>query len=474
MARAKGGESVRGYKLIRDFKMAGGGNCEWTFAIKDGKEYFIKVFLNPKYPKPDGPGSEKTKTIMREECERFERHQRELNDAVKKVAGAGGRLVASNEFFKEDNLFYKVAVKVPAAPITPKEIAALNFGAKIRLLQNVCTAVSSLHQQRIVHGDLKIDNALLEKGSGDEPFIARLIDFDSSYFSEKPPIVDEMMGDPPYYSPELLNYVQKLDDDPSKLTTKSDIFALGVVFHQYLAGEMPEFPDAHKYLCEAVRSGHAVTPDSLKVDESSGLAALIASMLQLDPESRPSSFKVQNFLRELRKNPDFVLPAESGKTATTHIVSKTDDSKPRPGLRGSGMSTPKPSETVDVVVAKDEEPVTPEVALKSPSTYELAIANLVKSLTEVDNAVAAKIAPVKATSRIKGTLANPVKTLRPDEAEVIEDIQQRLTELQQHTNEVVRWLTGEILERPSLRIRATETAVDSSAEIETASERKPL
>ena len=138
------------------------------------------------------------------------------------------------------------------------------------------------------------------------------------------------------------------------------------------------------------------------------------------------------------------------------------------------MSIPKPSETVDIVVAKDEEPVTPEVALKSPSTYELAIAILVKSLTEVDNAVAAKIAPVKATSRIKGTLANPVKTLRPDEAEVIEDIQQRLTELQQHTNEVVRWLTGEILERPSLRIRATETAVDSSAEIETASERKPL
>ena len=474
MARAKGGESVRGYKLIRDFKMAGGGNCEWTFAIKDGKEYFIKVFLNPKYPRPDGPGSEKTKMLMREECERFERHQRELNDAVKKVAGSGGRLVAATEFFQEDNLFYKVAVKVPATPITLKEISALDFGAKIRLLQNVCTAVSSLHQQRIVHGDLKIDNALLEKGSGDEPFIARLIDFDSSYFSEKPPIVDETMGDPPYYSPELLSYIQKKVEDPSKLTTKSDIFALGVVFHQYLAGEMPEFPDGHQHLCDAVRSGHTVTPDSLKIDGSSGLAELIASMLQLDPESRPSSFKIQNFLRELRKNPDFVLPAESGKTATTHIVSKTDDSKPRPGLRGSGMSIPKPSETVDTVVAKYEEPVTPEVALKSPSTYELAIAKLVKSLTEVDNAVATKIAPVKSTSRIKGTLTNPVKTLRPDEAEVIEDIQQRLSELHQHTNEVVRWLTGEILERPSLRIRATETAVDSSIEAETESERKPL
>ena len=39
MARARAGETIRGYKLIRDFKMAGGGNCEWTFAQKDGKEY---------------------------------------------------------------------------------------------------------------------------------------------------------------------------------------------------------------------------------------------------------------------------------------------------------------------------------------------------------------------------------------------------------------------------------------------------
>ena len=364
MARAGGGESVRGYKLLRDFKMAGGGNCEWTFAVKDGKEYFIKRFLNPKYPRVDGPGSEKVKTQMRQECDRFEKHQRDLNDAVKRGAGAGGRLVAAADFFREDNLFYKVAVKVPAATITPADIARLPFAEKIRLLQNVCTAVSTLHNQRIVHGDLKIDNALLEKSSGDEPFIARLIDFDSSYFSQKPPIVDEMMGDPPYYSPELLNYVQERDDDPSKMTIQSDLFALGLVFHQYLAGEMPNVSGEHSYLCEAVRAGYVVTPDSLDKIQPVGMRNLIASMLQFNFSDRPTAFAIQNQLREMRTRPDFVpvaddvkkdktktpveekkgalrIPKDSGTTPTTVSPDETKIPVARPGLRGRLIAADK-------------------------------------------------------------------------------------------------------------------------------------
>ena len=124
--------------------------------------------------------------------------------------------------------------------------------AKISLLQNVATAISSLHRVNIVHGDLKFDNALLEKKSTSD-YIARVIDFDSSYFSEKPPSVEEIMGDPPYYSPELLDYVQRRDEDPLKLTVKSDIFALGIVFNQYLCGKIPEFKGDHQYLSEGTR-----------------------------------------------------------------------------------------------------------------------------------------------------------------------------------------------------------------------------
>jgi serine/threonine protein kinase len=343
MPRAKAGGSVRGYKLLKDFKMAGGGNCEWTFAVKDEREYFIKVFLNPKYPKPDGPGSAEVKKKLIEECEKFERHQRELNEAVKRVAGAEGRLVAAVDFFRDDNLFYKVAHKVPATSITAAEIAKLPLAQKIRLLQNVSTAVTSLHNQNIVHGDLKVDNALLEKGTGENPFIARLIDFDSSYFSGKPYEVDEMVGDPPYYSPELLNYVQKHETDTSKLTTKSDIFALGIVFHQYLTGKPPAFPESHQYLCEAVRAGHIVTADSIAKVGSPAMAELLASMVHLNPKDRPNSFQVQNALREIRAGRETAVAVVAGPTTLTTPVTSSPSTRDVPvvevtkrtGLRGS-------------------------------------------------------------------------------------------------------------------------------------------
>jgi serine/threonine protein kinase len=363
MPRARAGESVRGYKLLKDFKMAGGGNCEWTFAVKEGKEYFIKVFLNPKYPRPDGPGSAEVKRMLIEECEKFEKHQRELNDAVKKIAGADGRLVAAADFFREENLFYKVAHKVPAKSITAAQIAKLPLPQKIRLLQNVSTAVTSLHRQNIVHGDLKVDNALLEEGTGDNPFIARLIDFDSSYFSGKPYDVDEMVGDPPYYSPELLDYVQKRETDASKLTTKSDVFALGIVFHQYLVGEAPPFPDEYQYLCEAVRAGHIVTSESLRETGSTSLAELLSSMMRLKASDRPTSFDVQNALKDIRVGKEMTpkplggtvsggtavgptpapvpppAPTEARKGLRGKLVEKTGEiAKPTSSATGSGVS----------------------------------------------------------------------------------------------------------------------------------------
>lgn len=516
MPRAKAGESVRGYKLLKDFKMAGGGNCEWTFATKEGKDYFIKVFLNPKYPKADGPGKPETKRLMIEDCERFERHQRKLNEAVKRVAGTGGRLVAAHDFFREDNLFYKVAVKVPVTPISTAQISKLPITSRIKLLQNVTTAVQSLHNQRIVHGDLKVDNALLEKGSEADTFIARLIDFDSSYFSGEPFIVDEMVGDPPYYSPELLNYVQKRETSPSSMTTKSDVFALGIVFHQYLTGEMPSFPNDYQYACEAVRAGHAFPPESLKGVGSEGLASLISQMLALNPADRPDAFSVLHMLKDLRGGRDITVPTPTptpeGTIATPTDV-PTAEKKPKKGLRGTlveetkeerppkvapGSSgggeaippvppappdmTPEPPPKRELRISDDlkgksggdgtsstssdssatdtgpppvaTSPTAPATSLPIdltlPSTYRVALTDLIASLRNLETVVSEKTAPPDAPPRVKGSLRRAPRSLSPSESESLSDIALRLEELQKYATNIVSWFKGEILERPPL------------------------
>jgi hypothetical protein len=502
MPRARAGESVRGYKLLKDFKMAGGGNCEWTFAVKDDREYFIKVFLNPKYPRPDGPGSEETKRKMIAECERFDKHQRKLNDAVKKIAGVGGRLVAASDFFREENLYYKVAHKVPVTPITAKEIAKLPLPQKIRLLQNVATAVTSLHRQSIVHGDLKVDNALLERTGADGELVARLIDFDSSYFSGDPYEVDEMVGDPPYYSPELLNYVQKRETNPKTLTVKSDIFALGLVFHQYLAGEPPSFPDDHQYACEAVRAGHVFTPAALSGVGHDGLANLISSMLELDPSRRPESFIVQNMLKDIRGGgaPPPPPPRPTDVVSPTPRPTPVADPAPggKKGLRGTGLKVeaaaavspttsplapaPAPAKPVrrslkisKEFLAKPEEKAAagasgdaavgaaapPEPAsvppaaapgadLSLPSNYKIVLTNLISSLTRLEKIVDEKTTPPEAPPRVKGTLRGAPLSLSPEQSGSLSEIASRLEELQKHADDVVAWFRGEASDRPRL------------------------
>lgn len=542
MPRAKAGESVRGYKLLKDFKMAGGGNCEWTFATKDDKEYFIKVFLNPKYPKPDGPGKPETKRLMVEECERFEKHQRKLNEAVKRVAGVGGRLVAAHDFFREDNLFYKVAVKVPVTPISTEQISKLPIISRIKLLQNVATAVQSLHNQRIVHGDLKVDNALLEKGSEADTFIARLIDFDSSYFSGEPFIVDEMVGDPPYYSPELLNYIQKRETSPASMTTKSDIFALGIVFHQYLAGEMPSFSDEFQYTCEAVRAGYEFTAEGLTGVGSDSLASLISKMLALNPADRPDAFSVLNMLKDVKGGRDITKPTSiptTGSTISTTTVVPTGEKKR--GLRGRLVEETKAAPTPEVLTGSSDSggttpeappatppapepkrglrisdelkgksggegtspasdgsgdtdtatsPVTttstssvtpPPIDLVLPSTYRVAITDLIASLRNLETVVGEKTTPPHAPPRVKGSLPHAPRSLSPNEAESLSDIASRLEELQKYATDIVSWFKGEIAERPpllgsksDLEMPTTPESAPISVEVESLSDEGSL
>lgn len=102
------GENIHGYHILEDFKVAG-GMSKISFADKGGKIYFIKEFLAPKYPTPDSPGSDRIKEQKRRACDAFEKHHRDLNNAIGKCcAGTGGNLIYAIDFFREGASYYKV------------------------------------------------------------------------------------------------------------------------------------------------------------------------------------------------------------------------------------------------------------------------------------------------------------------------------------------------------------------------------
>jgi serine/threonine protein kinase len=300
MALPKKNELLRGYTLLDDFKIVGGGTCQWTFATKDGDEYFIKMFLDPKLPSPTGLGSEEVKNQRRERCRTFERHQRDLMERVRKLVGAGGNLIAPIDFFEYEGQYFKIARKVSASIGAEKEVPTRSIQDRITLCINVCSALQSLHNNKIVHGDLKLDNILLQK-SPDGGFLAKVIDFDSSYVVGSPPSSEEILGDPPYYSPELLDYIQGRST-PDSLTTASDMFSLGIVFCEYLTGKKPQWTGDHNYLSEAVRAKETITIAAISEDESkqARLHEILKRMISVDSKERPTLFGLSNELKTIR------------------------------------------------------------------------------------------------------------------------------------------------------------------------------
>lgn len=300
MAMPKKGDLLKGYKLLEDFKIVGGGTCQWTFATKDGGDFFIKKFLDPRFPTDSSFGSEEVKNQKRERCRAFERHQRDLMDRVRKIVGAGGNLVAPIEFFQQEGYYFKIARKVPVTPGAEKEIYSRLIKDRITLCINVCSALQSLHNNSIVHGDIKLDNILLQK-STDGGFLAKVIDFDSSYVVGEPPSSEEILGDPPYYSPELLDFIQEHGGSES-LVTASDIFSLGIVFCEYMTGKKPIWTGEHNYLSEAVRAEETITIPVIPEHDGreDRLIELISQMITKNPTDRPSLFNLKIELMAIR------------------------------------------------------------------------------------------------------------------------------------------------------------------------------
>lgn len=309
---------INGYEIINEFSTAGGGMCRWSFAKKNGYEFFIKEFLYPKYPVEGSPGSEKTKEMRRAACISFEKQQNQLISSLKSATAPGGNLVAPIDFFRDGALYYKVTEKVDVTTITPKELSTLPIESKLLLLKTIAHSLTTLHRLGIVHGDLKPENILIKK-KGDK-FIAKLIDMDNSYFSGKAPEISEnsdIVGTPNYYSPELGLYIKSRGKKHSdELTTKSDIFALGVIFSQYLTGSAPIFNHPHsRYVWEAIHNKSPIVIPTKGLPED--LHSLITQMLNEDYRKRPSCQDVFNKLKSIKPELKTIHPIKHSRLKGT-------------------------------------------------------------------------------------------------------------------------------------------------------------
>ena len=312
----KVGDKIEKYTVTRDLSTANAGQCEWGFASYNGIEYFIKRFLQPVYQGKDARGSEKNKEEKRKRCQAFESRHQAIEEALSHL-GEGGLVVKPVEFFKygknpnKAEHYFKVCHKINTNYIT-EDIHKLSLEKRLFVMLTATLAVSFLHQEQIIHFDLKPDNILIHQ-YGEKP-VAKLIDFDDSIIAGGLITPDEIVSDSTYHSPELAQYIETNGESPIP-DFKSDIFSLGLVFSEYWTGKLPNFSSDFAYAYQAILHGNKLLLSPPKSKKKSRIKSsvrlkkslspeeeviqLIENMLVSKPEKRPTSKEVHNCLKTI-------------------------------------------------------------------------------------------------------------------------------------------------------------------------------
>ncbi len=159
--------------------------------------------------------------------------------------------------------------------------------SRLELFRRVCDAVQHAHQKGVIHRDLKPANILVDTTGQPRVLdfgVARATDADLEATTLRTD-VGQLIGTIPYMSPE------QVAGDPDKLDTRSDVYALGVVLYELLAGRLP-YDLRNKTIPEAVRvirEDDPVPLSSIAKSFRGDLETIIAKALEKDVERRYSS-----------------------------------------------------------------------------------------------------------------------------------------------------------------------------------------
>lgn len=235
----------------------------------------------------------------------------------------------------------------------------LNVSERIRLFRGVCSAVQYVHQNLVVHRDLKPGNILVTPDG-----VPKLLDFGIAKLL-KPEMFTSLMDatriefrlmTPGYASPEQVR------GEP--VTTASDVYSLGVILYELLTSlrpyrvktdspaeilravcdQDPEKPSTAvtrpqetgqtKTLTpEMIAAERGTLPDKLKKQLSGDLDTIVAKALRKEPQRRYAS--VEQLSEDLRRHLEG-LPVSAHRDSWTYRAGKFT-TRHKPGVAAAAL-----------------------------------------------------------------------------------------------------------------------------------------
>jgi serine/threonine protein kinase len=198
-------------------------------------------------------------------------------------------IVTVFEFGQEEGTAYIVMELLEGTDLKEliEERALPNLADKLWVLEQICDGLAFAHSKGVVHRDLKPGNIhILKNGQ------VKIMDFGLARWSDAAHSAT-VVGTPYYIAPEQLQ--------GAPASAQSDIFSLGAVAYEFLAGRRPFGGESVPAVLYAVV--HAEPEPLVKsVPELPGLAGVVGRALAKDPDRRfDSASEMRDTLRLMRQ-----------------------------------------------------------------------------------------------------------------------------------------------------------------------------
>lgn len=268
-------------------------------------------------------------------------------------------IVYISDFGTDNGMPFLVMELLSGVPLSERLVVGepLSVGNFLHLIDEILQGLNAVHEAGVVHRDMKPENIFLVRDGA--AVLPKLLDFGVSRSTERGAghtITREgiVMGTPEYIAPEQAR--GKMAD------VRSDIYSLGVVVYEALAGRLPFQADNSADLIVAVLNAQPIPLISLRPDLGEALSNLVHKAMARKPEQR---FQTANEMRlaiveYLEANPGaeertlprrFIAPPNTKPGAALTPVTPTEGdapvtrASPTSGAAIAGLSRRRPALT---------------------------------------------------------------------------------------------------------------------------------